>query len=320
MPATHALIAVDHDDEVACLKTVADAWAGGGESHLTIVGVTPALSAAMTNPKVVSLAKDAEGMMLNDLKDRLEHLGADIDAEVDLHMLSGRAADEIIKAAVLNKADFVMKSADRAAGEKSPLFGAVEKKLIRKCPAPVWIVRTEQKNAPGRIAVAVDNPDGAVKRAEAELLAESLLKQSADLARRFDVPEVDIVHAWTPHGLGFLKHPRSGLSDADIEEYVSEWKDITVKWLNAFVDDANERYARSGVSFRPKPIMGEAITAIPAAVKQLEADLLVIGSANRSGVPGLFIGNTAEGIIDRVACSIFVVKPAGFKSVLTPTL
>ncbi len=317
MPVAHALVAVDHDDDVACLKTVAKDWACGGDSHLIVVGVTPALSAAMTNPKVVSLAKDAEGMMLNDLKDRLDQIGAGLDAPVDHHMLSGRAADEIIKAAILNNADFVMKSADRAAGEKSPMFGAVEKKLIRKCPVPVWVVRNEQKNAPKRIAIAVDNTDTA-NVAEAELLAASLVKQAADLAERFRVDELDVIHAWTPHGLGFLKHPRSGLSERDIDAYVSEWEGITAKWLNGFVADANERFARSGVSFKPKLVMGDAITAIPAAVKELGADLLVIGSANRSGVPGLFIGNTAEGVIDRLACSIFVVKPAGFKSVLAP--
>ncbi len=320
MPVTHALVAVDHDDDVACLKTVADRWCHGEDSHLIVVGVTPALSSAMTNPKVVSLAKDAEGMMLNDLRDRVEHLSADADAQVDLHMLSGRAADEIIKAAILHKADFVMKSADRAVGEKAPMFGAVEKKLIRKCPAPVWIVRTEQNRAPERIAVAVDNTETAANTAEAELLAASLLKQSVDLAGRFDVDVIDVIHAWTPHGIGFLKHPRSGLSDRDIQNYVDEWEGITAKWLNGFVADANDRFAKSGVSFKPKLVMGEAISAIPAAAKDLGADLLVIGSANRSGVPGLFIGNTAEGVIDRLGCSIFVVKPAGFKSVLAPSL
>ncbi|MEM8794829.1 MAG: universal stress protein, partial [Pseudomonadota bacterium] len=55
------------------------------------------------------------------------------------------------------------------------------------------------------------------------------------------------------------------------------------------------------------------------AVREISADLLVIGSANRTGLQGLIIGNTAEGVIDRTDCGIYVVKPEGFASVIGST-
>ena len=49
-------------------------------------------------------------------------------------------------------------------------------------------------------------------------------------------------------------------------------------------------------------------------VKNKEIDLLVMGSVARSGVPGFFVGNTAEKIINHVGCSVLVLKPGGWKS------
>ncbi len=320
MSATNALVAIDHDDQVGVLTKVMAQWAKGGSSRVTFVGVAPALSAAMTNPNVVSLAKDTEGLMLKDLKDRIDQIRNDVGAPSNVHFLSGRIADEIIKAAVLNKADFVIKVADRALGARPTLFGSVEKKLIRKCPVPVWIVRTEQDRPPARIAVAVDNTDTAPKRAEAELLAASLVKHSAELAQRFGVEEVDVVHAWSAVGVALMESVRSRMSPEQVKSYVKEWEDISARWLDGFVTAVNDRSSGYGVAFKPKLIMGDPQKAISTATKELETDLLVIGSANRSGIPGLFIGNTAESILDSVECSIFVVKPEGFASIVAPNL
>lgn len=320
MTDKRALIAIDDDDEVRTLKTLTRAWSAAPGSYAIILGVAPSLSAAMTSPKVVSLAKDAEGMLLNDLRDRIEELREEIDGPSEQHLVCGRATDEIIKAAVLHEADLVIKAADRAVGEKSPMFGAVEKKLIRKCPTPVWIVRTETAEPPQRIAIAVDNATAAANKAESELLAASLLNHAADLAQRFGVGEVSVIHAWSAHAVSFLSAPRSGLSSQDIKDYINEWKGISESWLDTFVAEANARFGARGFSFKPHLTMGDARTEIPAAADRLRVDLLVMGSANRSGVPGLFIGNTAEGVIDRLSCSVYVVKPEGFASVLAPNI
>jgi Universal stress protein family len=38
----------------------------------------------------------------------------------------------------------------------------------------------------------------------------------------------------------------------------------------------------------------------------------VMGAVSRSGLKRLIIGNTAEKVIDQVACDLLVVKPKGF--------
>ena len=51
---------------------------------------------------------------------------------------------------------------------------------------------------------------------------------------------------------------------------------------------------------------------LPEAVRRLDADLLVMGTVGRSGIPGLLIGNTAEDVLNAVDCSLLAVKPPGF--------
>jgi universal stress protein E len=56
------------------------------------------------------------------------------------------------------------------------------------------------------------------------------------------------------------------------------------------------------------------VDAIPAMVKKLGCDIVVMGALARSGLKGLFIGNTAERLLDDLPCDLLVVKPPGFKS------
>jgi universal stress protein E len=51
-----------------------------------------------------------------------------------------------------------------------------------------------------------------------------------------------------------------------------------------------------------------------ALTERLRADAVVMGAISRSGVKGLFIGNTAEDMLDRLHCDLIIVKPAGFES------
>jgi len=59
---------------------------------------------------------------------------------------------------------------------------------------------------------------------------------------------------------------------------------------------------------------GQAQKEIPRLAKSLEADLVVMGTVARTGVAGLFIGNTAEAILEQIECSVLAVKPEGFET------
>ena len=50
------------------------------------------------------------------------------------------------------------------------------------------------------------------------------------------------------------------------------------------------------------------------SLEVLEPDLLVTGSIARWGASGFQTGNTAEAILNEVACSVAIVKSAGGES------
>jgi universal stress protein E len=55
------------------------------------------------------------------------------------------------------------------------------------------------------------------------------------------------------------------------------------------------------------------INAIEATTRRIRSSIVVMGAVSRSGLKGLFIGNTAERVLDSLTCDVLIVKPAGFK-------
>jgi nucleotide-binding universal stress UspA family protein len=51
--------------------------------------------------------------------------------------------------------------------------------------------------------------------------------------------------------------------------------------------------------------------------RQLEADLIVMGTVARTGIPGFIMGNTAEAILNQIDCSVLAIKPPGFVTPVT---
>jgi nucleotide-binding universal stress UspA family protein len=50
-------------------------------------------------------------------------------------------------------------------------------------------------------------------------------------------------------------------------------------------------------------LKGPAKTMISTLATRLSANLVVMGTVARTGIPGLIIGNTAEAILNQLACS-----------------
>jgi universal stress protein E len=61
-------------------------------------------------------------------------------------------------------------------------------------------------------------------------------------------------------------------------------------------------------------IAGDPISAITSAARKSHSAIVVMGAVSRSGLKKLFIGNTAESILDELGCDILVVKPPDFRN------
>jgi universal stress protein E len=57
---------------------------------------------------------------------------------------------------------------------------------------------------------------------------------------------------------------------------------------------------------------GSAVDVLPRAAETLAADIVVMGAVSRSRLQEVFLGSTAERVLDRLGCDVLVVKPGDF--------
>ena len=57
--------------------------------------------------------------------------------------------------------------------------------------------------------------------------------------------------------------------------------------------------------------------ALVALTDRLRADVVVMGAVSRSGLERLFVGSTAEDVLDKLSCDLLIVK--ALQSSTTPS-
>lgn len=48
---------------------------------------------------------------------------------------------------------------------------------------------------------------------------------------------------------------------------------------------------------------------IPEVAKEIEAEIVVLGTIGRTGLSAALLGNTAEQVINKLNCSLLAIKP-----------
>ena len=213
---------------------------------------------------------------------------------------------QLVHAVEEQKHDLLFVGTRGDTGLKRLVLGSTARRLLRDCPAPVWVVRPENAGELKTILAAVDfSPASGKALAEAAALASRL--QAALHVLYVDESAAALKSAKEQ---GYL----SEVSPRDVNREVAQH-------LEAFV--AEHCIAEHGCA-AAKPTLhvakGVAAKAIAAAAKRLEAKLVVLGTVGRGGLAGLLIGNTAEQVVDTVHCDVLAVKPDGFVSPVLPAV
>lgn len=242
-------------------------------------------------------------------QERLKSFSQKVDTKgvnVKVKVVVGIPFVEIIKAVIADNHDLVMKSAEGRGGLQRLLFGSTDWPLMRKCPAPVWIMKKSERKRVSRILAAVD-PDPEVKANEE--LNVLVLDLATSLASR-EKSELHIVHAWSVPNEDLLRSGRISSPSTDADRLVRETKKAHKEWLS----DLLAKYDLSEMSSHIHLLKGDAADVIPAVAMKTNAELVVMGTVARTGIPGLLIGNTAERILGRLNCSVLTVKPKSFET------
>ncbi len=219
-------------------------------------------------------------------------------------VVSGVPFVEVIRAVLRNDYDLVIKAARPPEGLSERLLGSTDMHLLRKCPCPVWIDRSDTANPYRNVLAAVDPVDDDCGRLIMDLASSLAERESARLA---------VVHAWRLQGESMLLSGRARLSANKVEQFITGTRAHHLARLDALL----RRYGIGTDDPAVHLVKGEPAPSIRELSTELGADLIVIGTVGRGGIPGLIIGNTAEEVLQTTQASVLAVKPEGFVSPVT---
>ena len=121
------------------------------------------------------------------------------------------------------------------------------------------------------------------------------------------------MHAWQLPGESFLRGKRAGIDPNELKAWLAETRQAHEREMEAVL----QPYRQAGHSMELHLLKGDPAKHIVETAQKKRADLIVMGTLTRTGVAGLFIGNTAERVLQKVDCSVVAVKPDGFVSPVT---
>ncbi len=235
--------------------------------------------------------------------------------EIEIKIFTGKAFIDIIHEVIAFKRDLLIKAIDHRETLIESMFESTDIKLLRKCPCPVWLIKSQEDERSGykEILVALDydpnNPEN-------EKLNLQMLSMALSLAMA-EFSNLHIVHAWQFEYESLLRSSRLQNSDDEVDSMIKKVEDERKSWLTELVNKSIEGFDKESSSYiNPELhlLKGDAGVIVPQLTSSLASDLVVMGTVGRTGIVGYIIGNTAETILNHIDCSVLTIKPESFIS------
>lgn len=294
----HILVALDHSDLDIELIQAASFFAKISETKkICFIHVVRDVSIPD------SVKKEFPDMVKNALKDRKKEFEALVHqhftfkkAKVNIIVSSGQPTKEIMKTAEKNEVDVILMG--RKSEKKST--GVLINRLTRRASCSLLIIPRGYKKRVDKILVPIDFSD----------YSSGAMKQAVDLAEK-NLPDVKIFvqnvfrvpMGYHYTGKSFQEFARIMKENAE-KDYLNFMKDIDTK----------------GIHVEPMYTLDKednTIDAIYNTAKKLDVDAIVVGAKGRTTASALFIGSSAERLVQKQEdIPLMVVRPkdeqAGF--------
>jgi len=164
--------------------------------------------------------------------------------------------------------------------------------LIRSCPAPLLLVKDRPLATAPNVLAAVDPVNEHDKPAA---LDDRIFNFAADLARTVR-GHMHLCHAFSaPMGVEL---------PPDVRRIIAEEHRVAMsKFLDTHPVLGERAYLYEGLAHE----------CLQKAAHEHAADFVVMGAVARRGLKRLFIGSTAERVLDRLPCDLVIIKPLDFE-------
>ena len=253
---------------------------------------------SLTPEEVIGLAPNSARrepearQYLEPLASELRHRGLRARVEV----ASGVPATEIAAAAVRADADLIAMTTHGRSGFGRLLVGSIAEAVLRVAPVPVFLLKLTEAalSGPARVPVEVDRILFATDFSEAALAAWPTARSVAAALEA----ELIVQHVIAPLRV-------QGDFPPDIySRYHEEARVEAERELAGLLAEA------AGVKVRTRLDGGRAAEEILRAAVEERADLIVLGTAGRTGVSRLLVGSVAAEVVRRAPCPVVTVGPA----------
>ncbi len=180
--------------------------------------------------------------------------------------------------------------------------------LLRLSPMPVLLVKNPRRYRRPVLVAAIDPTHAHAKsaRLDAEIL------QLGAVVRRALGGTLHAVHASVPVSAIMLADPATGLTISP---------ELSARAASRARAGFERALRSSGISARRRHLLsGQPAEAIVHVARRTRCAIVVMGAVSRSGLKGLFVGNTAELALDRLGCDVLVTKPPRFANRIPRTV
>lgn len=250
-------------------------------SQIILVHVLPN---NIKDEKVKMLLKQASVKQLDEIRGEIESAGLKTEKPI---LLSGNPFDKIIQAANSVNANLILIGAGEKSKNDSFQLGLTAFKIIRKSNKPVWVVKSGELLNIQKILCPVDfSPES--KRA---------LKNTITLARKFKIELIIF-------SVGVSYRTSSTRLQLDWDKEIERERLEHINKFNLFLKNFN----LSNISWSKEIKFGYPANEIRNAISKYKADLVIMGTTEKSGFDRLMLGSVTESVIRKVPCSFISLK------------
>jgi universal stress protein E len=222
---------------------------------------------------------------------------------VDSVAVAERPAHEaIVHRAIATHSDLIINGTSPRSLADRMLLRHTDWELVRHSPVPLLLVKSSRQSRKPVVLAAIDPLHANSKPARLD-------GQILDVAGAMATILKGALHAFHAY------MPLSVMLAAGIG--------VPVVWNNTEIDanhtqlvlrEFTRALRRSVIPPSRRHLReGDTATELAACARRVRATLVVMGAVSRSRLDRLFIGNTAERVLDELACDVLIVKPQGFK-------
>jgi len=214
------LFVIDYELQDCEAFNRAVALAENNQANLTVVSILDEFPKDKKHKIYGVSITELQDVMLEKRRLQLERQVAPIRKKIRVNtkVLIGTPFMALIWEVLRFKRDILIKVAEKEDGVIERFFASTDMRLLRKCPCPVWLMKSRQAEIPRKILAAVDFDPCDKNMADNEINRQ-IIEMSTSLALS-EFIELHIVHVWNAYGETNLRSGFAEQAEADVDSYV----------------------------------------------------------------------------------------------------